>query len=121
MSNGSAAEMPLPVYIASALMDLEAVMRAAALWESEAPPSSALLSQQPFCVDTLLLPQWLQFVFIPRMRELIDTGATLPDSCAIAPMVEEYGRGRGLRLIELVLVLERIDAALSNAAAGGRS
>lgn len=105
--------VPLPIYIASALIDLEAALRTAGLWQRQRPPAEALASQQPFCVDTLELPQWLQFVFIPRMRMLLESNQSLPDNCAIAPMVEEFGRDRDLSLDELAAVLARIDAALT--------
>jgi uncharacterized protein YqcC (DUF446 family) len=36
----------------------------------QTPPSTeALASDQPFCVDTLTLPRWLQFIFLPTLYD----------------------------------------------------
>lgn len=43
-------------------------------------------------VATLDFPQWLQFIFLPRMQALIEYAARLPTACAIAPYAEEYFR-----------------------------
>ncbi|MEZ5436402.1 MAG: YqcC family protein [Pseudomonadales bacterium] len=42
----------------------------------------------PFAVDTLDFHQWLQFIFLPRMRDLIDTRSTLPMQSNITAMAE---------------------------------
>ncbi|WP_372781022.1 YqcC family protein [Litorivivens sp.] len=75
--------------IASLLIDLEAIMRASGLWSAQAPDPAALASSQPFCVDTLDLAQWLQFVFIPRMQGLLEAGLPMPEKCEIKPVLEE--------------------------------
>ena len=45
--------------IAEVLIDIEAQLRQLNLWQRVAPPEEALASTEPFCVDTLSLPQWL--------------------------------------------------------------
>ncbi len=77
------------------------------------PPADALSSDQPFCVDTLTFPQWLQFVFLPTIQNMLQEDQTLPGRCGIAPMAEEYFRGTGLRSSALVAALVRIDELLS--------
>lgn len=104
---------PLPTEIAGTLMDIEAALRTLNHWDEQAPSEEALSSTQPFCVDTLTLPQWLQFVFLPRMYSLLDHQQPLPSKCGIAPMAEEYFRGSGLAVGDLVLALERVDELLS--------
>ena len=49
--------------IAELLIDIEAQLRQLGQWDKVPPDADALASEQPFCVDTLRLPQWLQFVF----------------------------------------------------------
>lgn len=100
-------------HIAASLIDVEAELRGLRLWDSELPPSEALESQQPFAIDTLTLPQWLQFIFLPTMYRLIDEGAPLPSKCGIVPMAEEYFRGQAAPISGLLDALECIDELLS--------
>lgn len=71
------------------LEKLEAVMDDVGLWETEAPSLDALLSVEPFAVDTLACHQWLQWIFIPKMKRLITRNMPLPERFAISPYVEE--------------------------------
>lgn len=100
------------------LLDIEHDLQALNEWDSKPPSAEALASTQPFCVDTLSLPQWLQFIFLPRMSTLIDSGQPLPTKCGIAPIAEEYFRHyfrhntkNGKTLIAL---LNQVDELLSN-------
>jgi uncharacterized protein YqcC (DUF446 family) len=103
-----------PIYseIAEYLLQLEAELRQLNLWQAEAPPAEALASSEPFCVDTLSLPQWLQFVFLPRMRQLIELEQPLPSECGIAPLAEEYFRGGKYPGDALIKKLRQLDARL---------
>ena len=99
--------------IAALLMDIEAQLRQLGQWDAVAPPAKALESEQPFCVDTLTLPQWLQFVFLPTLCSMLERGQSLPERCGIAPMAEEYFRGTGLGSDELLAALACVDDLLS--------
>lgn len=70
------------------LLQLEQVLRDHELWQSTPPPAEALQSDQPFSLDTLEPVEWLQWIFIPRMTQLIDNGQPLPINLAIAPYFE---------------------------------
>ncbi|WP_078083450.1 YqcC family protein [Microbulbifer mangrovi] len=98
--------------IATLLLELEAEMRAVELWDAQPPSAEALASTQPFCVDTLTLPQWLQFVFLPRMSKLVELEQPLPGKCGIAPMAEEYFSGTDLPIVGLTRKLAEIDERL---------
>lgn len=100
--------------VAAYLIDIEADLRQLNLWQGDAPSSAALASKEPFCFDTLTLPQWLQFVFIPRMYELIETDQSLPESCGIAPMAEEYFSGSDLFVRPLLTHLASLDSYISH-------
>ena len=106
--------------IAEVLIDIEAQLRQLGMWDKIPPSSQALASSEPFCVDTLTLPQWLQFVFIPTLYQMLEAGDSLPDRCGIAPMAQEFFRGSGLAIGDLVLSLERIDELLSVEAVADR-
>jgi uncharacterized protein YqcC (DUF446 family) len=109
------------VRVAALLIDLEAEMRQRLLWDPVAPDPAALASTQPFCIDTLIFPQWLQFVFLPRMRELLDAGRALPAQCSIAEMGEMYfGAAAGAEVIALLREIDRaVVAAARPPVAGG--
>jgi uncharacterized protein YqcC (DUF446 family) len=99
--------------IADILLDLEMQLRAQSLWAFEPPPFERLQSQEPFCLDTLDFPAWLQFVLIPRMSILIEAGAALPKTSQITPMAEEYFRGLTLNGAEICSILERFDLVIA--------
>ncbi len=99
--------------IAAILIDIEAQLRQLGQWDKVPPPAEALASEQPFAIDTLTLPQWLQFILLPTLYQMLEEDQTLPQRCGIAPMAEEYFRGTGLRSAELVAALLRIDELLS--------
>ncbi|MFA0810723.1 YqcC family protein [Microbulbifer epialgicus] len=97
--------------IADQLLLLEAELRRMALWQEEVPPAEALASTEPFCVDTLTLPQWLQFIFLPRMRLMIEQEMPLPRECGIAPIAQEFFKNSG-DAAALVAILEAVDQRL---------
>tara|TARA_R110001592_G_scaffold295594_2_gene565751 strand:- start:110856 stop:111185 length:330 start_codon:yes stop_codon:yes gene_type:complete len=99
--------------IAALLIDIEAQLRTLDLWDKVPPPPAALASTEPFSVDTLTLPQWLQFIFLPTIYGLLEQGETLPGRCGIAPMAEEYFRGMGLASAPLETALSEMDQLLS--------
>ena len=75
--------------LAQRLDSVEQALKRLQLWSNAAPSETALQSQQPFCVDTLAFEQWLQFVMIPKFRQMIAASIPLPAQCAIAEMAEE--------------------------------
>ena len=99
--------------VAELLIDIEAQLRQLGLWEKIPPPSESLASEQPFCVDTLTLPQWLQFIFLPTIYDMLEQGRALPERCSITPMAEEFFRGSGLATGDLLQALQAIDRLLS--------
>ncbi len=100
--------------VAEVLIDIESELRQLGLWDRQVPSNSALASSEPFCVDTLTLPQWLQFVFLPTLYRLLEAQEPLPARCGIAPMAEEYFKGGGLSTAALENTLLRIDSLLSD-------
>ena len=105
--------------VAAVLIDIEAELRRLDEWDATPPSAAALASTQPFAVDTLTLPQWLQFVFLPTMYGLIEARAQLPERCGIAPMAEEYFSASARDVKPLLKALETVDALLSAAPGNG--
>ena len=97
--------------VADRLLGIELEMRRIDVWSMEPPSEAALASDQPFCFDTLEFTEWLQFVFLERMRFIVEQG--LPRASGIAPMAEEHFRVRPESGDGLIRELEAIDELLS--------
>ena len=98
--------------LGTALRELEATMKAASLWRMERPDPDAFRSVQPFCIDTMTLPQWLRFVFIVRLEALVESRAPMPATCDVAPAVDAWLKQEGARASDRLLmckVVEEID------------
>lgn len=100
--------------VADRLLGIEIEMRRLEVWSTEPPSEEALASDQPFCIDTLAFTEWLQFVFLERMRFIVEQGHPLPGVSGIAPMAEEHFRGRPESGHGLVRELAAIDELLSD-------
>lgn len=101
----------------AALLELEAAMKAANLWRMPTPDVEAFASQEPFCIDTMSLPQWLRFVFVARLNALIEAQAPLPAKCDVAPAMAAYLIQEKVRASDQVLVLravEKVDELVTN-------
>ena len=101
--------------VAALLIEVEASLRGMNLWEAEAPSAEALASSEPFCIDTLDFPQWLQHIFLPTLYAILEAGQVLPGECGVAPMAAEYFRGLDLPSGELESGLAAIDQLLTKA------
>lgn len=99
--------------VADSLLRIEMQLRQIGVWEKEVPPPEAFDSTQPFCIDTLEFTQWLQFVFVARLKILIEDDRSLPSVSGIAPMAEEHFRGRPESGEGLIRELEVMDKLLS--------
>ncbi|MGP9827673.1 YqcC family protein [Ectopseudomonas khazarica] len=97
--------------LAEHLLLIERELRVLGWWQELAPSAAALASQEPFCVDTLTFEQWLQWIFLPRMKQLLEAGAALPSVSGIQPMAEMVYReqsGVARRLLELLGEFDRL-------------
>lgn len=74
--------------LAVLLTCLERELTRLGYWQDTSPSASALASCEPFSIDTLSCTEWLQWVFIFKMRYLIENQMTLPPPFAISPYVE---------------------------------
>ena len=99
----------IPQRIVDVLLELEAEMRALDWRQEEKPPAEALASQQPFCVDQLTFEQWLQWIFLPRMKDIIETQKPLPTQSDIFVYAEECLRHHGSQSAHLLALLKRFD------------
>ena len=100
--------------IAAQLIDLEAALRQLNLWSDESPSQEALSSEQPFAMDSLEFEEWLQFIFLPTLYEVLASGEALPERCAIAPMAEETIGKRVLPTDTLISTLRDLDQLITD-------
>ncbi|WP_068545087.1 YqcC family protein [Thalassotalea crassostreae] len=96
------------------LKHLEQELTMQNLWQTQPPSGEALASTQPFCIDTLSFEQWLQFIFIVKIKLMIEQGMTLPSQISLTPMAEEAFKHLGEKANNLIKVIADIDATLSN-------
>lgn len=86
-------------------------MRRLRLWKDTAPTPRAMRSVEPFCYDTMGFDEWLQWVFLPRMRAILENGSGLPEESLISPLAEEFCQshtGDTSVLLELIEQFDRL-------------
>ena len=93
----------------TALLELEAAMKAANLWRTPTPDAAAFASQQPFCIDTMSLPQWVRYVFVARLNALIEAEDAMPAKCEVAPAVAAYLMQEKVRASDQLLVVKAVE------------
>ena len=96
------------------LLDLERELRAIGWWETTAPPQSALQSTEPFCVDTLTFTQWLQWVYLPKMRQFITLHQTLPAKSDLTTIAEEAWKGAKPTPSALFALVKQLDDVVNH-------
>ncbi len=99
--------------VADQLLLVERELRLMGVWSMTAPDAQALASCEPFCVDTLAFDQWLQWVFLPRMKIILETGEALPAVSGILAMAEMVYGERAAHAAGLLAALARFDRLIS--------
>jgi uncharacterized protein YqcC (DUF446 family) len=99
--------------VAGLLGELSAELQRLDRWQLDNPGEEALASTLPFCVDTLSFDQWLQFVLIPRMEQLVLLQAPLPSSVSLYPMASESYKEELAEVTDLLRLIARFDLLLS--------
>ena len=105
--------------ISEALLAIEAELRFLSLWEGEPPPAEDLLSDQPFCCDTLDFPQWVQWILLPRMWNIVEQAGPYPARCGIHAYAEEWAVNQGADSLALLGHIKRFDALIEGRSASG--
>ncbi|BDE74225.1 hypothetical protein GY15_19620 [Delftia sp. 670] len=96
------------------LQQLEDELRGQSLWSAVAPSPEAMASTMPFMYDTLKLQQWLQWVFLPRLRAVIEAGGQLPCQSHVHPLAEhEWSQPVEFDKRQLLALLQGIDDTLN--------
>jgi uncharacterized protein YqcC (DUF446 family) len=90
--------------LAEHLLLIERELRLQGWWGEVQPSAEALASVEPFAVDTLDFSQWLQWIFLPRMKQILEADLPLPNASGILAMaemvyVDQAEKSRGLRVL----------------------
>lgn len=94
---------------------IEQELRALGAWQPDPLPAAAFQSRQAFFADTMTLYQWLQFVLLPRVREIIETRGELPPESSVGTYaIRELDGNDDAQ--PLILALSEFDEAVENAA-----
>ncbi len=83
--------------IADQLLLIERELRVLGWWDEVSPSVEALSSVEPFSVDTLDFEQWLQWIFLPRMKMILEQDLPLPNASGIQEMAEMVFAGRNVQ------------------------
>ncbi|KAF2390088.1 MULTISPECIES: YqcC family protein [Pseudomonas] len=83
--------------IAEQLLLIERELRIQGWWDEVAPSAEALSSVEPFSVDTLDFEQWLQWIFLPRMKAILEQDLPLPNASGIQEMAEMVFAARNVQ------------------------
>jgi len=96
--------------MADLLLELESEMRRLEMWASDEPTEHALQSTAPFSADRLAVEEWLQWIFIPAIKSIIENDGDLPEKCEIHPYAEETllpGPDQPVSLLQLIREIDR--------------
>jgi len=99
----------IPRRIADLLLEIEASFRFAVKWLKNQSLAGARSSRQPFCVDTLDLEQWLQWIFLPRMKQILEQQRPLSSKSGIYAYAEAVLRGEDVHTRQLLRLIRRLD------------
>ena len=99
--------------IADVLLEVEASLRIHGKWDESKPKANDLESTTPFCMDTLRFEQWLQWIFLPAMKESIEKIKPLPLQSAIFEYAEECLHKNDPSTEQLLKQLKRFDNLIS--------
>lgn len=99
--------------VADLTLEIEAEMRRQKLWEVQSPPAEALQSLMPFCHDTLSFSQWLQWVFLQKIKSAIESEIDIPSHSDIAPLAEYAFEKMKQNTTRLLQLIEEFDRAIN--------
>lgn len=102
------------IKVADLMLQLECELRTHGLWEEELPSTEQLMSAEPFACDVMPLQQWLQWVFLPRMKAIVESDADLPHACNISVYAEDTLAKLEIDTHSIVELIKAIDQALSS-------
>jgi uncharacterized protein YqcC (DUF446 family) len=101
--------MPDPILVKQRIDEIEAEMKRIGYWSDTPLPPEAYNFRQAFAMDTMAFSQWLQFVFVPRVNQLVQSGGAFPARSQVgAQAVRDFdGADEASRLVSLLSEFDR--------------
>ncbi len=62
---------------------IEAELKRIGFWQNEPLKPKQYNFERAFAMDTMAYSQWLQFIFLPRVKEIIATQGTFPSQSVV--------------------------------------
>src|SRR5215469_9481597 len=94
---------PLQQNVSRYADEIEGEMRSNGMWQDQPLRPGQLNFQQAFGMDTMTFTQWLQFVFLPRVRESVAANRFPQSSSVGTQAVREFdGNTEADRLVTLL-------------------
>ena len=93
--------------------DIQRCLQQSGHWQTIPPTVEKMQSQAPFSIDTLTFLEWLQWVYLARLRAIIDAGSDLPSGALVAPYAEEALKADGVLIDNLLPLIHQLDSALA--------
>jgi uncharacterized protein YqcC (DUF446 family) len=90
--------------VKSRIDTIEAEMKNIGYWQTKPLPKGAMDFHSAFAMDTMAYSQWLQFVFIPRVNQIVSEQGNFPTKSAVgAQAIREFdGSNEASSLVHLL-------------------
>lgn len=98
-----------PEIVKEKISQIEAEMRRIGLWQEEPLPEEAYDYTLAFAKDTMAFHQWLQFIFIPQVRELAENYEQFPKKSQVGISAKHVFEG-WQQADRLVAMLKEFDS-----------
>lgn len=89
--------------------EIEAEMKRTGFWSAEPLPDEAYRFHQAFAADTMAYPQWLQFIFIPNVRRVLEAKGMLASGSMVGMRAVKEFDGYEDNVLPLVRLLNEFD------------
>lgn len=66
------------------IAEIEAEMKRINMWDNTPLPLEKFNFTQAFGMDTMAFSQWIQFILIPRVRQILETKGEFPNGSMVA-------------------------------------
>ena len=92
------------------LAEIETELAKLGLWDVPEPEANAFESVSPFFLDTMELHEWLRYVLIKKLRDLMAASGKLPEKAEIFPYAYEFYHEDRSRYLGLLRSIHRLDS-----------